>query len=75
MFNPFGDFESEGYLRNARKDKDESVIKLFEHNSFRANLDDALAYLAARKTCSTRTSSKSIGFCSSITTHGLGKIE
>jgi cell filamentation protein len=32
MFDPFKDFEVAGYLRNARKDKDESIIKHFEHN-------------------------------------------
>jgi cell filamentation protein len=46
MFDPFGDFESRGYLRNKRKDKSPVVIKHMEHNLFRANLADALAYLA-----------------------------
>ncbi len=50
MFDPFKDFDAAGYLRNFRKDKDESVIKHFEHNLFRANFDHALAYLASRKT-------------------------
>lgn len=46
MFDPFGDFESAGYLRNIRQDKDVQVIKKFEHNLFRANLDEALDYLS-----------------------------
>lgn len=46
MFDPFNDFESAGYLRNVRRDKDESVVKHLEHNLFRANLDAALEYLA-----------------------------
>lgn len=50
MFDPFGDFESAGYLRNVRKDKQEPDIKKFEHNVFRANLEDALDYLSKRKT-------------------------
>lgn len=49
MFDPFMDFETAGYLRNVRKDKDDAVIKHFEHNLFRANLDPALDYLASRK--------------------------
>ena len=49
VFDPFSDFETAGYLRNVRKDKDEDVIKHFEHNLFRANLDSALVYLASRK--------------------------
>jgi cell filamentation protein len=49
MFDPFKDFDCAGYLRNIRKDKDGAVIKHFEHNLFRANLDPVLAYLASRK--------------------------
>lgn len=49
MFDPFNDFEIAGYLRNVRKDKDETKIKHFEHDLFRANLDSALAYLATKK--------------------------
>ncbi len=49
MFDPFGDFESKGYLRNVRKDKEESAVKRFEHNVFRANIGDALDYLSKRK--------------------------
>ncbi len=46
MFDPFDDFESAGYLRNVRKDKDPHIIKRFEHDLFEANIDIALAYLA-----------------------------
>ena len=49
MFDPFKDFGSAGYLRNARKDKDPIVIKHMEHNLFRANLKDALEYLAQQE--------------------------
>lgn len=49
LFDPFNDFEIEGYLRNVRKDKDEAKIKHFEHDLFRANLESALAYLATKK--------------------------
>lgn len=47
MFDPFSDFETAGYLRNVRKDKDQRDIKRFEHNLFEANFDAALAHLAA----------------------------
>jgi cell filamentation protein len=46
MFDPFKDLETAGYLRNTRKDKNESVIKHFEHNLFRANLENALVFLS-----------------------------
>lgn len=49
MLDPFNDFETAGYLRNVRQDKDQSVIKHFEHNLFRANLDATLDYLASRE--------------------------
>ena len=50
MFDPFGDFESAGYLRNVRRDKNPRNIKRFEHDVFEANLPRALEYLAARET-------------------------
>jgi cell filamentation protein len=49
MFDPFNDFNDAGYLRNVRKDKNEEIIKHFEHNLFRANLSDALEHLSKRK--------------------------
>lgn len=48
MFDPFADFDSAGYLRNVRKDKDIRNIKRFEHDLFEANIDIALAYLAKK---------------------------
>jgi cell filamentation protein len=38
-----------GYLRNVRGDKGEDVVKHFEHNLFRANLPDAVQFLAGRE--------------------------
>ncbi|MCX8517447.1 MAG: Fic family protein [Rhodoferax sp.] len=49
MFDPFGDYESAGYLRNVRKDKHEVSIKSAEHTFFRIKLDAALNYLSTRK--------------------------
>lgn len=48
MFDPFNDFDTAGYLRNVRKDKDDETIKNFEHNLFRANLQDAITFLSNR---------------------------
>jgi cell filamentation protein len=45
-FDPFGDFATEGYLRNFEKEKDLSIVKRAEHASFATGLDDAFAYLA-----------------------------
>jgi cell filamentation protein len=49
MFNPFGDLESAGYLRNRRQDKEEKVIKRMEHAIFRMGLPEALANLRKTK--------------------------
>ncbi|KAI3591435.1 hypothetical protein D9X30_3642 [Cupriavidus sp. U2] len=47
MFDPFGDFDTAGYLRNFEKLKDLEEVKIQEHAFFEANLEDALAYLNA----------------------------
>ncbi|UOD29693.1 Fic family protein [Massilia violaceinigra] len=46
MFDPFGDFEIAGYLRNFAGEKDLTIIKAAEHALFRAQLPVALEYLA-----------------------------
>lgn len=46
MFDPFGDFDTAGYLRNVDCEKDLSIIKVAEHALFRAQLPVALDYLA-----------------------------
>jgi cell filamentation protein len=48
-FDPFGDFATEGYLRNFEKEKDLAIIKRAEHASFVTGLDEAFAYLAKSK--------------------------
>jgi cell filamentation protein len=48
-FDPFGDFETEGYLRNSLKLKDPVEVKESEHLSFEASIEEALAYLAKRR--------------------------
>lgn len=48
-FDPFGDFETEGYLRNSLKLKDPVEVKESEHLSFEASIEDALAHLAKKR--------------------------
>jgi cell filamentation protein len=45
-FDPFGDFETAGYLRNTFQLTDLNVVKRLEHTSFEANIEQALGYLA-----------------------------
>jgi fido (protein-threonine AMPylation protein) len=46
-FDPFGDFESRGYLRNFASLKDISQVKDLEYASFQGNLSRAINALAA----------------------------
>ncbi|RQS69479.1 cell filamentation protein [Burkholderia sp. Bp8963] len=46
MFDPFGDFESAGYLRNVERSKDMDLVKAQEHLFFSAHLEEALDYLS-----------------------------
>lgn len=48
-FDPFGDFETAGYLRNSLQLKDPIEVKESEHLSFESSIEDALAYLAKSK--------------------------
>jgi hypothetical protein len=48
-FDPFGDFDTRGYLRNAFADKAPEIVKLKEHNAFRMHVGEALDALAARR--------------------------
>jgi cell filamentation protein len=45
-FDPFGDFATEGYLRNFEKEHDLAIVKRAENASFTTGLDEAFAYLA-----------------------------
>lgn len=49
VFDPFNDFEENGYLQNKFKEKDPEVIRELEHTMFRAGLEDALQYLSLRE--------------------------
>ncbi len=48
-FDPFGDFETVGYLQNSLQLKDPAEVKESEHLSFELSIEDALAYLAKKK--------------------------
>jgi cell filamentation protein len=48
-FDPFDDFETQGYLRNHEKEKDLDIIRRLEHASFATGLDEAFAQLAKIK--------------------------
>jgi cell filamentation protein len=47
-FDPFGDFETRGYLRNLAGEKDAAIVRRLEHASFTTGLDEAFAQLANR---------------------------
>ncbi len=49
MFDPFSDYASHGYLRNTAREKDLEIIKIAEHELFRAQLPIALDFLAQCK--------------------------
>jgi cell filamentation protein len=48
-FDPFGDFETQGYLRNVAKEKDLEIVRRLEHTSFTTGIDTAFEYLAKTK--------------------------
>ena len=52
IFDPFGDFATEGYLRNFEKEKDLAIVKRAENVSFTTGLDEAFAMLARSKVLS-----------------------
>ena len=48
-FDPFGDCEKRGYLRNVARTKDPKIVRQMEHASFTTGLDAAFARLASQK--------------------------
>jgi cell filamentation protein len=48
-FDPFGDFETQGYLRNLTKEKAPEIVRRLEHSSFMTGIDAALQRLAKIK--------------------------
>jgi cell filamentation protein, protein adenylyltransferase len=47
--DPFGDFESRGYLRNIEQEKNLDIVRRLEHVSFTTGLDEALKKLSEAK--------------------------
>lgn len=47
IFDPFGDFEARGYLRNVQRLRDPAEVKALEHRHFLKNLDLAFTALAS----------------------------
>jgi cell filamentation protein len=48
-FDPFGDFETRGYLRNLAEEKDLEIVRRLEHTSFTTGIDAAFRRLAPVK--------------------------
>ena len=48
-FDPFGDFDTRGYLRNIVKEKDRDIVRRLEHSSFTTGIAAAFSSLATRK--------------------------
>jgi len=48
-FDPFGDFETRGYLRNVAGEKDVEIVRRLEHTSFMTGIDAAFERLAPIK--------------------------
>ena len=48
-FDPFGDFATEGCLRNFEKEKDIAIVKRAKNASFTTGLDEAFAHLVRSK--------------------------
>ena len=44
-FDPFGDFETQGYLRNLANEKDPEIVRRLEHASFVTGIDAAVERL------------------------------
>jgi cell filamentation protein len=53
-FDPFGDFETRGYLRNLANEKDAEIVRRLEHTSFTTGIDAAIAHLGKAKTITYR---------------------
>ena len=54
MFDPFSDFTTAGYLRNFEGEQDLEIVKVAEHEIFRATLPKAIAYIGRQKSLTYR---------------------
>lgn len=71
-FDPFGDFATEGYLRNFEKEKDLAIIKRAENTSFTTGLDETFAMLAKSKVLTTMRCLGLTASCSARSILGRG---
>lgn len=62
IFDPFGDFETAGYLQNSLGLKDPNEVKQSEHLVFELGIEDAISFLS---------SLKSINYTSLLKVHEL----
>jgi hypothetical protein len=69
-FDPFGDFETRGYLRNFANEKDIEIVRRLEHTSFTTGIDAAIAHLVKLSPSLTRTFSRRIKRCSKLFIRG-----
>jgi hypothetical protein len=72
-FDPSGDFETQGYLRNLAREKDPEIVRHLEHASFMTGLDAALERLAKIDGFPIPICSKRTEFSSKPSIPGLGK--
>jgi hypothetical protein len=68
-FDPFGDFATEGYLRNVEKEKDLDIVKRLEHTSFTTGLDEAFTALGKSRQFS--YSDVLLSYSDVLRTHGI----
>jgi cell filamentation protein, protein adenylyltransferase len=61
-FDPFGDFATQGYLRNVEKEKNLDIVKRLEHASFTTGLAEAFTELQKPDTLS---------YANILQTHGI----
>lgn len=47
-FDPFGDFEQKGYLRNIYGEKDLNIVKDLENSTFKLNINEAVRDLSTK---------------------------
>ena len=73
-FDPFGDFATEGYLRNFEKEKDLAIVKRAENASFTTGLDEAFATLAKAKVLSYDNVLRRKASCLALSIPGPGRI-
>ena len=48
-FDPFGDFDTAGYLQNGLRLKDPTDVKRAEYLAFEASIEEAFACLAKKR--------------------------